>query len=198
MFTPSEPRRISSLKSFSQAASVIAILVGCVVLVGWMFDITILKSILPTWVTMRANAAIAFVLSGVSLRLLRTEQASQQRRRIAQVCAGIVALMGLLTLSEYLFGWNLGIDQLLFKEPVAAVATSPPGRMAPNTALNFCLLGVALLFLSVDTRHSQWPVQLITLAAALMPMVSPKGPRLRTCEAPPPNCTFHVRPTTEL
>jgi methyl-accepting chemotaxis protein len=58
--------------------------------------------------------------------------------RYAQILAAIVLGIGLLTLIQYGFGINLGIDQLLFKESATAVATSAPGRMAANTALNFC------------------------------------------------------------
>jgi len=46
MTTQAAPRLVSSLKSISQAASVVSILVGFSVLVGWMFDIGTLKSVL--------------------------------------------------------------------------------------------------------------------------------------------------------
>jgi PAS domain S-box-containing protein len=170
MTTYSNPRLISSLKSFSQAASATAILVGCLVLVGWMLDIAILKRVLPGLVTMKANTALAFILAGVSLGLLQKEQAPQWRRRIAKVCAFTAVLVGLLTLSEYLFGWDLGLDQLLFQESLEAVGTSHPGRMAPATALNFLVLGLALLLL--DTRCSQWPVQFLTFTAAVVSLLA--------------------------
>jgi signal transduction histidine kinase len=54
-------------------------------------------------------------------------------------------LIGFLTLIQY--GWNLdlGIDQLVFQESLNAVATSSPGRMAINSALNFLIVGLALI-----------------------------------------------------
>lgn len=52
--------------------------------------------------------------------------------------------MGLLTLCEYVFGWNPGFDQWLFPEPAGTVGTSHPGRMAPDTALCFVLLAAGL------------------------------------------------------
>ncbi len=169
MTCQSNPRVVSSLKSMSQASGTTAIFVGCLVLVGWSFEIATLKSVLPGLGTMKANTALAFILAGVSVRLLKKEQASQRTRRIAHVCAFTVALLGLLTLSEYLFGWDLGIDQLLFQKSLEAVATSNPGRMAPATAINFLALGLALMLL--DTRYSQWPIQLLTLAAALIALI---------------------------
>src|SRR5947209_1553812 len=153
--TNANTRVISMLKVYAQAASATAVLVGCLVLAGWMFDIAALKSVFPMWITMKANTAATFVLAGVSLWLVPTERADPWRRRLAQLCACAVVLVGLLTFGEYLFGWDLGIDQLLFHETAGAVGTPWPGRMAPATALNLCLLGCALLLLDVSIRR--WP-----------------------------------------
>jgi len=58
----------------------------------------VLKSVLPSLVSMKANAALAFVLAGVSLWLLRTEGTNDKRRRIAHASAAVVALLGLAAL----------------------------------------------------------------------------------------------------
>lgn len=133
-----------------------------------MLDLPPLKSVLPSLVTMKANTAIGFLLSGVSLWLMHEQKAAKLKRRIAQLCSFTVALIGLLTLSQYLFGWNLGIDQLVFRERPGAVGTSHLGRMAPNTALNFLLLGFALLLLSPRVRRYHWLAHFLTLVAALV------------------------------
>ncbi len=161
-----KPRPISWAKSFSKVASATVTLVGFLVFVGWMFDIAVLKSVLPELVTMKANTALAFLLAGISLWLLQEEQGERHRRRIALGCASLVALVGLLTLIEYLFGWRDGIDQLLFREPPGAVGTFSPGRMAPTTALNFLLLGAALLLVGVASRRGRWAAQFFAVAAA--------------------------------
>ena len=54
-------------------------------------------------------------------------------------------LVGLLTLSEYLFHVDLRIDQLLFKD---LLQFPYPGRMAHITAFNFCLIGLSVLLLA--------------------------------------------------
>lgn len=61
-------------------------------------------------------------------------------------------LLGALTLSQYLFGWNLDIDQMLAREPAGAFGTLAPGRMAPTSALDFVLVGLALLLLDLAPR----------------------------------------------
>ena len=131
---------------FLAAASAAAVVAGGVVLVGWAFDIAALKSILPGWVSMKPNTALAFILIGIALQFPEIPAArlgprlSSHLLRLARGCRWLAGLIGLLTLAEYLFDWNPGFDQWLFPEPAGAVATSNPGRMAPETALCFLLL----------------------------------------------------------
>jgi len=135
---------------FPKAASISVTFVGFVVLIGWIFNIPTLKSISPGLVTMKANTAVAFILAGISLWILCKQKIGERVHFIAKSCATIVALIGLLTLTEYIFGWELvGIDQLLFRESAEVVGTSHPGRMAPTTALNFFMLGSALILLDM-------------------------------------------------
>ncbi|MBD0363632.1 MAG: hypothetical protein ICV55_12815, partial [Coleofasciculus sp. C3-bin4] len=75
-----DSRLISTLKSVPKAASTIIIFVGGMVLVGWMVDIAIFKTVLPGLVTMKANTALAFLLSGVSLWLLHNESERRSHR----------------------------------------------------------------------------------------------------------------------
>lgn len=160
------------LKAFAKRAGLLVALIGCIVILGWLFNISILKSILPVWVTMKANTAIGFILSGSAL-----QQLSKSTRRstcYAQVLAVIVLGIGLLTLMQYGFGTNLGLDQLLFQESATAVATSAPGRMSVNTALNFLLLGSALLLLS-KPRSFQPGIQAFTVVAFFIALLGLLG-----------------------
>lgn len=161
---------IASLQSFSKKASVTVILIGCVVIVGWIFNIAVLKSILPGLVTMKANTATGFILGGLSLWLKHQQPTQLTMRRAAFGCAILVLLIGLLTMMEYGLHIDLGIDQLLFEEPPDAVATATPGRMAPNTALSFFLVGSALVLLSIprlDYGVTQF-FSLVTFAIAFL------------------------------
>ncbi|MFL6208741.1 MAG: ATP-binding protein [Pyrinomonadaceae bacterium] len=146
-------------------------LVGALVLTGWLFDIHRLKSVYGD-ITMKANAALALLLAGASLWTLGVAEQSAFARRAGQMCAAVIALTGLLTLSEHVFGWNLGLDQLLFTEPAGALATTSPGRMGPFASVCFTLAGIALLLL-----HGRRNVSLAQLLAvvisslALLPII---------------------------
>lgn len=87
----SNSRLVTSFRSFSQFTGIFVALVGGAVLIGWMFDVSILKSIHPHLVAMKANSALCFVLISVSLWQFRAEKpqsiVQKRKRNIAGVCA---------------------------------------------------------------------------------------------------------------
>src|SRR5215210_4223760 len=107
---------IARAKVFSIAAGIFIMLVGFTVLAGWSLNIDRLRSIYGP-LTMKANPAVLFVLAGLCLCLLNAAPEHRIARTAARACAILIGVVGLLTLSEHLFGLNLGIDQLLFTEP---------------------------------------------------------------------------------
>lgn len=179
MITHSNPRVVSALRISSRLISLIVALGGIIVLTGWLLDKQALKGIHPYFVTMKSNTALCFLLIGIALCLLNKTPEQLANRvyqyRLAQLCASLVVLIGLLSLSQYVFGWDLGIDQLLFKEAPGAVGTSHPNRMAPNTALNFFLIGLALLALDVETRRGYRPAQFLILIEGIISLLALLG-----------------------
>ena len=161
-------------ENLSRVAGAFAVIVGCLVIAGWVFDVEVLKRIVPGLVAMNPVTALAFVLSGVSLTLLLGEDRGPNRV-VARGLALVVALVGLLKLAEILFGWEIGVDRLLFPERLGAVGEQVPNRMAPNTALNFSLVGGALLLLDFRIGRNLWPAQFLVLVAGLASMLALTG-----------------------
>ena len=70
-----------------QSAGALAVLVGGLVLAGWTLDLAALKSLLPGWVSVKPNAALAFILTGVALLLSTINpQFSTASSRLARPC----------------------------------------------------------------------------------------------------------------
>jgi PAS domain S-box-containing protein len=161
---------VSTLQSFARGAGVAVSALGAAVLVGWALDVTVLKSLSAGLVSMKPNTAFSFLLGGVALQILSTGPSRTHLRLMSLACALVVSLIGLLTLSEYLYGWNLDIDQLVFSEAPNSLGTSVPGRMAPTAALCCLLLGTSLLVL--DVRRCYPIAQLLTLLAALVALTA--------------------------
>ena len=164
---------VSGLERFVSAASMFSVAAGLLGLMGWVLDIAVLKSVIPGQVVIKPNAAVTLVLCGCSLWLLRSRDAQSPqgiRKLTGQALASVVAVVGLLSLSEHLIGWNLGTDQLLFidQDPFEAFGSLRPGLMAPITALDFLLIGLALLWLDwtiVYRSRRYGPSQFLAFAA---------------------------------
>jgi len=140
----SSARILFFLRMFTNAASLIVVGIGLAVLSGWLLNIPLLKSFLPSLPAMRFNTALSLFLLGSSLRLLKNEETSLVKKRLGQALAGLVLLLNLLTLSEYLFGWNLGIDEFFVKD-LNDPAALYPGRIAPLAILCAGMSSVSLL-----------------------------------------------------
>jgi len=140
-------------QAYSIGLLLIAFCIGGAVLLGWILNSPLLKRIHPSLVTMKANTAVCLMFAAVSLFLIESKTAIPLKRRISQLLAAIVAVVGLVTLSEHLFGWNSGLDQLLFHESPQEAGLSFPGRMGVAASLNFALLGVTLILLNVRSRR---------------------------------------------
>ena len=144
MQTINDPAARRSLVVWVAGGSVV--LVGLGVLAGWICGVPLLKNPLPGLVQMKANAAVGFVALGASLLLTRTVGRGSAGR-LARGLSAVALVIGALSLAEYVAGHNLGTDQLLFHDPDPSHAAYP-GRIAPQTAVLFVLLGVTLWLLN--------------------------------------------------
>ncbi|HEX3013234.1 MAG TPA: hypothetical protein VHO92_03030, partial [Methanobacterium sp.] len=111
----------ANLKTISEILSIVILIIGVIIFIGWAFNIPLLKSPNPGFPTIKFNSALCFILIGASLWLQQTKRISKRNRYIAQILAVIVLIIGLIALIEHLFNFNLGIDQILFTEPSGAL-----------------------------------------------------------------------------
>ena len=163
---------VARLKTFSEFTGILIVIIGVLVLIGWAFNISILKSPGPGFSTIKTNVGLAFIFIGFSLWLQQTNRINQNNKRIAQILALATALIGLLTLMEYLLGINIGIDQILFKEAAGALNTSSPNRMGFSAALSLFIAGVALLLIDVKSIRDYEPVQILAIIGALISLLA--------------------------
>ncbi len=119
--------------------AVIVIFLGALVVMGWHINEARLIQVLPQFAPMQYNTALCFALSGIGFFFLIL-----QRSLPSLLCGGLIFIIGFSTLAQYIFQMNFGIDNFLMDHTITT-KTSHPGRMAPNTALCFLLIGVALM-----------------------------------------------------
>ncbi|MEQ8878258.1 MAG: PAS domain S-box protein, partial [Cyclobacteriaceae bacterium] len=151
-------------KGFIQITNLVIMALGLIVMLGWVFDITLLKSILPGFSTMKFNTALSFMLIASSIHFqLATRDSLWQA--LWKLPAAFVLTIGLLSLTEEFLKINLGIDQLFF----AGDPLSPtPSRISGATALCFSLMG----FFAVTLRSKRSIHQLSQVGLHIVTFIS--------------------------
>src|ERR1051325_5774006 len=86
----------------------IAVVLGSFVLMGWYTHTLALVRVRPVFAPVQPNTALLFVLTGVGLLSFVA-----QRPRLTIATASVITGISALTLLEYLFAVDLGLDQLL-------------------------------------------------------------------------------------
>lgn len=138
--------------SFVRSCSFFTVIVSLLVLTGWVFDISALKAVIPGYISMKANTAIGLLLLALSLFFYADSDKYQSHRLtrwLSNFFATLTFAIGALTLSQYLFEVNFGIDEFFFIDTVRPGARFPAGRLAPITAINFMLMPAAIYLSSV-------------------------------------------------
>jgi PAS domain S-box-containing protein len=151
-------------KSCARVAGFGAVLLGVAVWVAWAAGAAAGNNAFHDLLTVQANAALAFISSGISLSLVASNHGHGWKQGFARIAALITLLIGLLSLSESLFHWNLHIDQLLFADASA-------GRMAPATSVRFVLVGWALLAIDFETRGKRRPAEWLAATVGFLSLL---------------------------
>src|SRR6476469_649560 len=173
---PGPPVRHSPLIRVFERIPVIAgvsvVALGVLVLIGWSLNSPAIVTAHGSAYPMLPLAAVCFVLAGLSLIIAAGAQRTTSSEAAQQTLAALVSTIAGLTLYEYLRGGASNFDLLLFGNRVHQVSTSPPGRMALNTAGTFLLMGLGLLSLSHDKRQRDFRAQLFVAPGLVIALVA--------------------------
>lgn len=140
--TKAKPNFDNRKKSFAKLVTLPAftvLIVAVIVIFGWYTQNLHLVQILPQFAPMQMNTALCFLLASLGCVFLL------YKPKVAKVFGVLLFLFSFFTLLQYLLGLDFGIDEFFIKATVLT-KVSHPGRMAPNTALSFILVGLALVF----------------------------------------------------
>ena len=165
--TPSVPLlRFLRRLSVTEWCALITAVVSILVLIGWTFQINILISVGPHLPAMAVSTAVTFLLCAAALWNLRTHETGVVTGPASQVLALIITGIGVYTLLQYA-GDALNNTLSNAYEPVHHRPWIPVNRMAPNSAINFVLLGLAIGLADVHREGERWPAQVAALVAML-------------------------------
>ncbi len=147
----------------SKLLGIIIILVGIVVMTGWILDIGILKSILPFWVTMKFTTALSFFLSGTTLYFIAdlVKNKSEVARVILPITTMVILLLMVTLLVSTFSGIRTGIEDLFVSESEGAFKTVIPGRPSVGTMVNFTFITIAVFCVMLNLKKSLFRLKLI-------------------------------------
>lgn len=162
--------QFEKLRNLARLGAYVVIATGLIVLVaGWGMDLPTLRNVVPGTVEVKPSTAFALMLTGASVLLLVDPLATIWQKRIGRLLAFLVVVIGLAFLGEFLLGWNLGIDEIPFRDVTGrADGVTYPGRLAPATAVNLVLVGVALLTLDLHVRGRWHLGEILTIPVVLI------------------------------
>jgi hypothetical protein len=155
-------------RKIARILSLVVMVVGLCVVVGWVLDIGFLKSIRPTWVSMKFTTAIAFVLSGISLYfIVRAVEGDFDKAQVVLSITSliIILLMGIL-FSSAVLNVHTGIEDLFVKELPNTVKTVFPGLPSIPTMFNFILMGIAGIVILLNPDNVRIKLKVIGVAVA--------------------------------
>lgn len=120
----------------------IVILGGLLVAFGWIFDVQVLKSILPVWVTMKFITSLSFITSGAIILLLSFDNKNEWIKFSILILSFALFILMVTFFVSFFSGISTGIESLFVKEAAGAVKTSRPGVPAVPTMICFVLISL--------------------------------------------------------
>lgn len=164
----------------SKYISYIVMTVGLTVVIAWIANVPILMSFIPGLPAMKVNTAVGIAILGYLLFRsyeVKVSAKPKSRRTLILLGAIFIILLGGTTLIEYAFKIDFGIDQVLLPD---REISQYPGRMSSITAINFVLLGFAILtFNFLFSKIRLWQALLLFAmtfsAAALLGVIYTRG-----------------------
>ena len=151
-------------------------LAGVAVMLGWYFDIGILKSILPGWATMKFTTALCFSLSGVTLFFMVCiiEGELDLSRLAVSLSAFTVLLIMLILLFSSLLKIRTGMEDFFIKESPTVISMTISGQPSMGTIVNFILIAVGGLLVILNPQSRKkillvlgWVMTLVALTAVV-------------------------------
>jgi two-component system, sporulation sensor kinase E len=151
--------------------SLLTIIAGIAGTINWIYKIPALNGIAHDFIAMSFNAALCFVLFGSAL-LITQYRIGKYNNLFFFILSVLGTLIGLITLSQDLFHYNSGLDQLFVADKTKPSYNFPfPGRMAFNASVNFLFLGLGFLLLIpkkyITNILSQCFLQLVAILSAI-------------------------------
>ncbi|WP_165390719.1 sensor domain-containing diguanylate cyclase [Pseudoduganella lutea] len=134
------------------------LILGVNTMTGWLLQVPAMVEIVRGLVPMVFNTGLGFALTGMALLV-----GERRRGQVRAMIGWSMLLLYSMTLAEHIVDASLGID-MAWVHQWYNYGNTRPGRMAPNSALGFMLIGAVNSALGrVDSRVTARLIVVLTL-----------------------------------
>lgn len=165
------------LQSWSKLMVTAVMGIALLVFAGWLLHIPVLHRPFSGQVSMNPVTSICFILLGSAFFLFNSSSPDRNKSIIPVILSLLVLLIATIKCLDLLFGWNIGIDQVLFPDALDDdLVGNAANRMAPNTAACFFVSSIALISLNrLENKTRILPSQILALVVGLIGWLSILG-----------------------
>lgn len=148
-------------------------LIGLFIVIGWVFDIEILKTPDPDMISIKFITAVCFILSGIIFYLIAhdRERESFYIEIITSTASFCILLFMVTLLLSEVMGIKTGIEDLFVSDRADAVKSIIPGRPAVPAMFNFILISIAGIFSISNRLKYLFLLGLIVSAVGTVPVI---------------------------
>ncbi|HYK53033.1 MAG TPA: hypothetical protein VEV38_05840, partial [Candidatus Eremiobacteraceae bacterium] len=163
---------LALFRRLARLAAIAAAGIGALALVGWTQGALWLTSVVPGYVPMKPNTSACVIALALAVGIQGLWRSSKLAKIGARIIALACAVIAILTIGEYLFGWHLAIDQWLMLDQTNS---GIPGRMGTNTAVSLALLGIGIALEASSVDIIILRGHIVTLGAAIVALFTLVG-----------------------
>jgi len=158
-------------RTFQRTVYILIILVFVISfldLSGWIFHITLFKSLSPRWIPMQIITAICLVFAAIVLLFIQVKIPAIYKKIVPNVLTIIICLVSLLTLYVAIYSVRNGHEAPLTEVNYLSFIIAPGLRMDIFTAISFFIIGCSFFLLMAEKPNTQGIAHILIIPAALM------------------------------
>jgi len=154
-------------------AVIIVLTISILDLIGWIFDITLLKSIYDHWTPMKLITALCLIFYAFSLLLIEERSSSRFRINFAKITGTFISLISVLSIAAYIYVLSKDVELPLVNTSFLKLFLAHDTRMSLFTAIVFLIISIILILFSTGNRYSSNIAHLLIIPAVVISYLVP-------------------------
>ncbi|MCR6720113.1 MAG: PAS domain-containing protein [Chitinophagaceae bacterium] len=173
MLLPPDHSLQEKYKRWSYYLQVVLILLPILVLLGWQFEIPVLRRMGSPVIGMAPITAVCLLLGAFSLLFIHSKPDKRSYQKTGLIFAVILLLISLNRFFGEFTGWDLPLDTLLYAEQmnILSAQKNSINRLSLNNSFCFLLIAISLVLAYKKTEKCYRIAQYLILMLGLISLM---------------------------